>query len=215
MQDTRFAFFTPDSLEDEPIIILDESEEEETKRYKDTHATSHDKPEDTLLKMKQQKEKAKAEIAFLKAQPLYLDVNQLTELLVTDTLNKFATSVENASSKVTDKSVPLTGQANASPVEGEKNTKDVDIANLKQQPTTTTPLKTSSFQSPLFPMRKGKEVMSSKDVKEEESESDSYDDYANPADSMVESSKQKKLKKFSFVTKGGEQIHLMTKKIEE
>ncbi|GJU87113.1 hypothetical protein Tco_1294659 [Tanacetum coccineum] len=36
MQDTRSAFFSPDSPQDEPIILLDESEEEETKRYKDT-----------------------------------------------------------------------------------------------------------------------------------------------------------------------------------
>ncbi|GKG34125.1 hypothetical protein Tco_0434284, partial [Tanacetum coccineum] len=50
--------------------------------------------------------------------------------------------------------------------------------------------------------------MSSKDAEEEETESDFEDDHANPADSMVETSKQKKLKKFSFVTEGGEQIHL-------
>ncbi|GJZ52369.1 hypothetical protein Tco_0606884 [Tanacetum coccineum] len=37
----------------------------------------------------------------------------------------------------------------------------------------------------------------------------------SPANSMVESSKQNKLKKFSFVTDGGEQIHLATEKIEE
>ncbi|GJV71368.1 hypothetical protein Tco_1491363 [Tanacetum coccineum] len=134
---------------------------------------------------------------------------------VTNTLNRFATSVENASSKATDKSVPSAGQANASPAEGENNTKDVDKANLKQQPTTTTPLTTSSFQSPLFPKSKGKEVMSSKDVEEEETESDSEDDHANPADSIVESSKQKKLKKFSFITEGGEQIYLTAEKIEE
>ncbi|GKB34397.1 hypothetical protein Tco_0879339 [Tanacetum coccineum] len=56
--------------------------------------------------------------------------------------------------------------------------------------------------------------MSSKDAKEEETKSDSKDDHANLGDSMVESSKQKKLK-FSFVTEGGEQIHLTAKKIEE
>ncbi|GJZ05122.1 hypothetical protein Tco_0538397, partial [Tanacetum coccineum] len=35
------------------------------------------------LKLKQQKEKTEAEVAFLKAQPLYPNVNHLTELLVT------------------------------------------------------------------------------------------------------------------------------------
>ncbi|GJU98248.1 hypothetical protein Tco_1327519 [Tanacetum coccineum] len=230
MQDTRSSFFTPDSLVDKPIIVSYESKDEETKRYEDTHATSHDEPEDTSkLKLEQQKEKAEDEVAFLKAQPLYPDVNQLTELLVTslklelsrllashdfasclptelkelpskitelfgevkelkkhvaelktlqwelpaeflglpsqissvqenlktldalpsllnkvtDTLNRFATIVENTSSKATNKSVPSAGQANASPAEGEKNTKDADNANLKQQTTTTTPPTTS------------------------------------------------------------------------
>nr|GEV29556.1 hypothetical protein [Tanacetum cinerariifolium] len=57
--------------------------------------------------------------------------------------------------------------------------------------------------------------MTSKDAEEEKTESDSKDDHGNPADSMVKSSKQKKLKKFSFVTEGGKQIHFTTEKIEE
>nr|GEW31117.1 retrovirus-related Pol polyprotein from transposon TNT 1-94 [Tanacetum cinerariifolium] len=48
MKDTRSAFFTPDSLQDEPIIISDESEEEETKKDEDSHTASND-PEDTLV----------------------------------------------------------------------------------------------------------------------------------------------------------------------
>ncbi|GKA96919.1 hypothetical protein Tco_0824813 [Tanacetum coccineum] len=47
--DTISTFFSPGSLEDEPIIVSDESEEEETERYKDTYATSHDEPEDTSV----------------------------------------------------------------------------------------------------------------------------------------------------------------------
>ncbi|GJU52479.1 hypothetical protein Tco_1226193 [Tanacetum coccineum] len=110
MQDTRSTFFIPDSPQDEPIIIIsDESQKEETERYEDTHATSHDVPEDTLIlhpqypksvqiqelmaqvqllqsqkdKLEQQKAKAKAEVVFLKARPSYPDINQLTKLLVT------------------------------------------------------------------------------------------------------------------------------------
>nr|GEX49981.1 hypothetical protein [Tanacetum cinerariifolium] len=112
---------------------------------------------------------------------------------VTNTLNMFVTSMENASSKATDKIIPSASQANASPTEGEKNTNDADNANLK----------------------KGKEVMSSKDAEEEETESNFEDDHTNPADFMVQSSKKKKLKKFSFVTEGGEQIHIIVEKIEE
>ncbi|GJZ83237.1 hypothetical protein Tco_0648410 [Tanacetum coccineum] len=88
---------------------LDESEEEETERYEDTHTTSYNGPEDTSIphppfpksvqiqelmaqvqllqsqtnKLEQQKAKAEAEVASLKSRPLYPDINQLTELLVT------------------------------------------------------------------------------------------------------------------------------------
>ncbi|GJS14134.1 hypothetical protein Tco_0408606, partial [Tanacetum coccineum] len=48
IKDTRSAFFTPDFSQDEPIIVLDESEEE-TEKDEDTHTTSHDVPEDTLF----------------------------------------------------------------------------------------------------------------------------------------------------------------------
>ncbi|GKD81452.1 hypothetical protein Tco_1348291, partial [Tanacetum coccineum] len=145
-------------------------------------------------------------------------------------MNRFATIIENASPKATDKSVPSAGQAGASPAEGEKNIKDANKANLKQQPTTTNLPTTSLFQSHVFPnppkstpqtegelimKDKGKEVMSSKDAKEEDTKSNSEDDHVNPADSMVETSKKKKLKTFSFVTQGNEQIHLTAEKIEE
>ncbi|GJV41479.1 hypothetical protein Tco_1419919 [Tanacetum coccineum] len=154
----------------EPIIITDKSEEEEAKRYEDTHATSHDEPEDTSVQEK---------IKTLDSLPSLLNK-------VIDTLNRFATIMENASPKATYKSVPLAGQADASPAKGEKNInqaiKEADKANLKQQPTTTTPPTTSSFQSSFFPnppkstpqtkgeliqKDKGKEVIFSKDAKEE------------------------------------------------
>ncbi|GJS45494.1 hypothetical protein Tco_0595615 [Tanacetum coccineum] len=70
LKDTRSTFFTPDSPQDEPIIVLDESEEEETKKDKDTHPTSHDL-------------KDEEEVALLKATPSYPNINQLTKLLVT------------------------------------------------------------------------------------------------------------------------------------
>ncbi|GJY60474.1 hypothetical protein Tco_0461131 [Tanacetum coccineum] len=110
LKDTRSAFFTPDSPQDEPIIVLDESkEEEEVAKDKDTHASSHDVPEDTSIphppspksaqlqelmaqvqllqsqkdELEQQKAQAEAEVTSLKARPSYPDVNQLTTLLVT------------------------------------------------------------------------------------------------------------------------------------
>ncbi|GJT34125.1 hypothetical protein Tco_0924544 [Tanacetum coccineum] len=47
LKDTRYAFFTPDSPQDEPIIVSNECEEEETKKDEDAHATSHNIHEDT------------------------------------------------------------------------------------------------------------------------------------------------------------------------
>ncbi|GJV77787.1 hypothetical protein Tco_1509371 [Tanacetum coccineum] len=198
MQDTRSSFLTPDSPQDEPIIVSDESEEEKTKRYEDTHTTSHDGPEYTsiphplspkslpgdLKEIPKKLETFTSTISSLTSQVAELKTLQwelLAEFLglpnqiysvqeklktldavpsllnkVIDTLNRFATSVENVSSNATDKSVPLAGHANVSPAEGEKNTnqatKDADNANLNQQPTTTTP--PTTFQSPLFPKNK-------------------------------------------------------------
>ncbi|GJW42095.1 hypothetical protein Tco_0070894 [Tanacetum coccineum] len=48
MKDTRSEFFTFDSPQDEPIIVTDESEEEEAEKD-DTQATSHNVPEDTSV----------------------------------------------------------------------------------------------------------------------------------------------------------------------
>ncbi|GJW80521.1 hypothetical protein Tco_0144496 [Tanacetum coccineum] len=120
--------------EDKPIIVSDESEEEEeVAKDKYTDASSHDSQKDEL---EQQKAKAEAEVASLKARPSYPDVNQLTNLLtklktldsllsllnkVTETLTKFATVVENAS-RATTKDVPSAGHATALTTEGEKNT---------------------------------------------------------------------------------------------
>ncbi|GJW08530.1 hypothetical protein Tco_1570953 [Tanacetum coccineum] len=50
---------------------------------------------------------------------------------VTDTLNRFATMVDNAS-EARSRNVPSAGKATASPTEGEKNTKDADT-NLKDE----------------------------------------------------------------------------------
>ncbi|GJS80457.1 hypothetical protein Tco_0730338 [Tanacetum coccineum] len=108
LKDTRSAFFTLDSPQDDPIIITDESEEEDVGK-EDTHDTSHDMPEDTSVppppspksaqiqelmaqvqllqsqknELEQQKATAEAKVASLKVRPSYLDVNQLTTLLVT------------------------------------------------------------------------------------------------------------------------------------
>ncbi|GKE24301.1 hypothetical protein Tco_1435813 [Tanacetum coccineum] len=110
LKDTRSAFFTPDSPTDKPIIVSDESkEEDEVLKDKDTEATSHNEPEDSSVlpppslksaqiqklmaevhllqsqkeELEQAKAKAKAKVSSIKAKPSYLDINQVTEILVT------------------------------------------------------------------------------------------------------------------------------------
>ncbi|GKC92189.1 hypothetical protein Tco_1157631 [Tanacetum coccineum] len=83
LKDTRSDFFTPDSLPYEPIIVLDESEEEEdAAKDKDTEDTLSQKEE-----LEQAKAKAEAEVVSMKAKPSYPDINQLTKLLVAELKN--------------------------------------------------------------------------------------------------------------------------------
>ncbi|GJZ25069.1 hypothetical protein Tco_0562528, partial [Tanacetum coccineum] len=153
--DIRSTFFTPDSLQDDPIIVSDESEEEEIEKAEDTHATSHDLPKDTSVPHPPSPKSAQiqelmAHVAELKniqwelptefldlpsqissVQKNLKTLDSLPSLLnkVSKTLNRFATVVENAS-RATTKDVPSAGQAIASPAEGEKNinpaTKDAE-----------------------------------------------------------------------------------------
>ncbi|GKA43561.1 hypothetical protein Tco_0736285 [Tanacetum coccineum] len=256
MQDKRSAFISPDSLEVEPIIITNESEEEEAKRYEDTNTTSHDN-----IKPKQQKEKAEAKVALLKAQPMYPNVNQLTKLLITelfgevkelkkhvqemeiklpmdlkDIPNKIETFTSTVFSLTTHVAELKTLQwelpreflglpRQVSSVQEHLKTLDALPSLLKKGTDTlnrfativenASPKRTAQTKGELIKKDKGKEAMSSKDVEEEETKSEYEDDHANPVNSMVETSKQKKLKKFSFITKGGEQIHFYAEKIEE
>ncbi|GJW56314.1 hypothetical protein Tco_0103045 [Tanacetum coccineum] len=85
-----------------------------------------------------------------------------------------------------------------------------------KSPFLTSPLKRSSQpEGALIKKDKGKETMSSKDAEEEGVESDSKDDTINLDGSMVESSKKKKMKKFDFVTEGGEHVHFTEEQIKE
>ncbi|GJV17090.1 hypothetical protein Tco_1362413 [Tanacetum coccineum] len=106
---------------------------------------------------------------------------------VTKALDRFTQAVKQASPKASDQDVPSTDQAGTHPAKGEKNTKQAINTQLVKQGAKKD--------------EKGKGTMSSKNAKEEETESDSDDDAIKLTGLMVESSKQKKLKKFDYVTK--------------
>nr|GEU67149.1 hypothetical protein [Tanacetum cinerariifolium] len=114
LKDTRSAFFTPGSPTDEPIIASDVSEEN-AKNDKDTKDTS---VPPTSLKLAQLQE--------LMAQEKLKTIDSLLGLLkmVTNTLNRFATLLENTSGATTT-GVPSADKATALPRE-----KDADT-NLK------------------------------------------------------------------------------------
>ncbi|GKC96579.1 hypothetical protein Tco_1162021 [Tanacetum coccineum] len=106
---------------------------------------------------------------------------------VNSCLNRFESLLQNASQYDGDTSVPSAGPSSSlSQNEGESIKKD-----------------------------KGKATMSSKNIEEEEYESDFEDDYVNPADPMVESSRKRKAKKFDFVMEKGEYVHLTAEMIKE
>ncbi|GJX67058.1 hypothetical protein Tco_0302785 [Tanacetum coccineum] len=141
LKDIRSAFFTPDSLPDEPIIVSDESEEEEeVVKDKDTEATSHDSQKEEL---EEAKEKAKAKVASIKAKPSYPNIHQLTELLVTSLkpeLSKLLASHDFASCLLTElKELPLKITRLSREIkELKKHVRDIEIelpGDLKEIPT--------------------------------------------------------------------------------
>ncbi|GJS76363.1 hypothetical protein Tco_0726244 [Tanacetum coccineum] len=179
------SFKDLDSPEDDPVIIVDDSDKDEKMEKDEVHPTPNAKTEDSLHKLELEKNKAEAEATLLKAQPSFTNVEHLNELLVkslqtefsknlsahdfssslstelkdlpskfneltkevktvqaklktldalpslllnvTQALNKFAQVLDSDSSKAGDQIVPLAGQANTVPVEGEKNTNQATI----------------------------------------------------------------------------------------
>ncbi|GJU06389.1 hypothetical protein Tco_1122819 [Tanacetum coccineum] len=130
LKDTISALFTPDSLQDKPIIVSDESEEEEEViKDKDTHASSHD------------------------ARPSYPDINQLTNLLVTSlkpefskllASHDFASCLPNALKEIPSKFTDSSREIK----ELKKHVQDMEIelpGDLKEIPT-----KLETFTSTIF-----------------------------------------------------------------
>ncbi|GKA22799.1 hypothetical protein Tco_0708761 [Tanacetum coccineum] len=190
--------------------------------------------------MELEKNKAEAEASFLRAQPFFLNMGQLTELLAI------------ASKKTEDDSVPSAGQADTQPAEGEKNINQATISQLYQRKAEknvnltkqqskpplppTTPIippvittTTTQMQSPFLQnlqkslsqpegehikKNKHKRALSLKEAEKESTNSDS-DDETHVTGSMVESSKIKKVKKFDFITKDKKHIHLIEEQINQ
>ncbi|GJX26449.1 aspartic peptidase [Tanacetum coccineum] len=130
-------FMDLDSLEDDQSIIVKNEEEEESQKYK----------------LEKQKLKVEVEVAILSAQPSFLNVEQLTELLTLqwELLAKFLSLPGQVSSiqtkiKTLDALPSLLSKKNIKPATitqlfKQRTKKDAEKANLNQQPKPT-PLKT-------------------------------------------------------------------------
>nr|GEZ35548.1 hypothetical protein [Tanacetum cinerariifolium]GEZ35901.1 hypothetical protein [Tanacetum cinerariifolium] len=194
------SFKDLDSPKDDPVIVVDDSDEDEED---EVHATTNVETEDTSVpkssspisfqiqelinqvlilqsqkhKLELEKNKVKDEAALLKAQPFFPNVGQLNELLTL----QWELLVEFLS----------------------------------------LPVQVASAQGGAYQERQGKDAISSKDAEEVCTKSDSDDETTHVLGSMVESSKKKDLKRFDFVTEDGEHVHLTKeqisarKKIEE
>ncbi|GJT16988.1 hypothetical protein Tco_0875694 [Tanacetum coccineum] len=143
VQNVKDDFIDLDSPNDDPIIMVDESEEDEKDKDDEIHTTSNVESKDTLapkhpspsslpteLKdlpskfndLTEEVKRLKKHVATVQAKLKTLDV--LPSLLnkVTEALNQFSHAIALASKKTKDISVPSAGQAGTQPAKGEKNT---------------------------------------------------------------------------------------------
>ncbi|GJU92223.1 hypothetical protein Tco_1304646 [Tanacetum coccineum] len=184
-----------DSPEDDPVIIVNDSDEDEDD---EVHATKNSQK----YKLELEKNKAEAKAALFKAQPSFLNVEQLKELLeiklpgdwkeITPKLEDFEKTVTSLTSQVVELKIlqwelPAEFLVVPSQVEmGEHIKKD-----------------------------KGKKALSSEEAVKESTKSDSDGDETHLSRSMVESSRIKKVKKFDFVTEDGKHIYLTEEQINQ
>ncbi|GJT58136.1 retrovirus-related pol polyprotein from transposon TNT 1-94 [Tanacetum coccineum] len=182
-------FMDLDSPEDDkPIIVQDESDEEvhakkvQTEEPKETEDALASHPPSPKTELPAEFIYVPTQVASVQAK--IKTSNDLPSLLnkVNEALNGFAQVVEFVTKKTGDTGLPSAGQASSHPAKGEKNTQQVKIWELIKK-------------------YKGKEAMSSKDAKEEDTRSDADNDTTKLAGSMVKSSKKKKLNKFDLLLK--------------
>ncbi|GJS76764.1 retrovirus-related pol polyprotein from transposon TNT 1-94 [Tanacetum coccineum] len=201
VHDARVDFMDLDSYEDDHIIVIDESEVEE--EAEEIHATKHTETEDTSLP------NLHLQVKELKKHVHDLEIELSGDLKeIPNKLEVFTSTVESLTTQVA-KLKTLQWELPAEFLSVPTQLQSIQ-AKIK-----TFPLKISSQpKGEHIKKYKGKNAMSSKDAEEKGSESDS-DDTIYLTGSMVESSKKKKLKKFDFITEGGDHVHLTKEQIKE
>nr|GEW38325.1 hypothetical protein [Tanacetum cinerariifolium] len=128
------SFKDLDSPEDDHVIVVDDSNEDEDDEVHDTeNVETKDTPvPKSLYPMSSQVQELTNQVASVQAQLKTLDAFPGLLLNVTKALNKFAQVLDSVSSKARDQSVPSAGQADIMPAEGEKNTNQATIFQFFQ-----------------------------------------------------------------------------------
>ncbi|GJY54139.1 hypothetical protein Tco_0445803 [Tanacetum coccineum] len=166
------SFKDLDSPEDDPVIIVDESDEDEPNaKTEDTSIPRSSSPSSLPTELKDLPSKINElteEIKRLKTQVYELEIELPKELKEIPTkLEDFTkTATKSTSTKARDQSVPSAAQADTMPAEGEKDTNQATISqlfqrkakkitevekeNLNQQPKPTTPPTTTPINPPII-----------------------------------------------------------------
>ncbi|GJX71962.1 hypothetical protein Tco_0309133 [Tanacetum coccineum] len=126
-----FSNSLPTELKDLPSMFNELSEEVKGLK-KQVHELEIELPGD-LKEIPPKLDDFTKTVASIQAKLKTLDALLNLLLNVIKTLNKFAQVLDSASSKAGDQSVPLAGQADTMPVEGEKNTNQATISQLFQR----------------------------------------------------------------------------------
>ncbi|GJZ05555.1 hypothetical protein Tco_0539348 [Tanacetum coccineum] len=211
------SFKDLDSPEDDLIIVVDDSDEDE--EVDEVYATINVETEDTSHKLELEKNKAEAEDALLKAQPSFPNIGQLNELLVKSLQTEFSkilSAHDFSSSLLTElKDLPSKFNELTEEVKGLKKQSYITIAELKTLQWEL-PAEFISVPSQVEMVQAKLKTLDAlpKEAKKESTNIDS-DDETHVTGSMVETSRIKKLKKFDFITEDGKHIHLTEEQINQ
>ncbi|GJV96220.1 hypothetical protein Tco_1547797 [Tanacetum coccineum] len=190
------SFKDLDSPEDDPVIVVDDSDED---KEDEVYPTTNAKTEDTSVPKSSSPSSLPTELKDLPSK-----FNELTE------------EVKGLKKQVHELEIKLPGELKEIPTKLEDFTKTVtsltfQVTKLK---TLHPPKSSSKPEGEHIKKDKGKKAMSLEEAKKDSTNSDSNDDdETHVTGPMVESSKTKKLKKFDFITKNGMHIHLTDEEI--
>ncbi|GJT59606.1 hypothetical protein Tco_1003139 [Tanacetum coccineum] len=183
------SFKNLDSPEDDPIIVVDDgNEDEEADKYEVHPITNAQTKDASVPKSSSPSNSLPTELKDLSSK-----FNELTK------------EVKGLKKQVHELEIKLPRYLKEIPTKLEDFTKTVTIYQKS-------PL---NLRGEHIKKDKGKKALSSEEAKKESTDIDFDDDETHVTESMVESSRIKKVKKFDFVTKDGKHIHLTEEQINQ